>query len=151
MIQPTLTDIAYAAGLFDGEGCIQICRRRGTRKGTFTHWLEISIGNTCLAVLTWMKEKFGGRVTHNGERYTERNHRTWRWRASTSEAAAVLQLLLPFLQIKQGQAHLVIAFQQRVCSYKAHNGNPLSEEEMSWRQEQKQSLSRMNLRYKPRE
>src|SRR5215469_13265102 len=142
---PCSIDIAYAAGLFDGEGSITIGRRKtkGARKPTY--FVEILMGNTSLSVLEWMKQKFGGRITHNGgNRHNENHRQAWRWMASTRQAGRVLRLLLPFLKIKEKQAKLAISFQERVSKYNARNGNPLTEDELTWREQQKQLLSKMN-------
>ena len=148
---PSPTDLAYLAGLLDGEG--SICILKGTRAyGTPKHWLEVSIGNTHLGVLQWVQETFGGRVSHNAERFTKRNHRTWRWRASASEAAAILRFLLPYLKIKVEQARLALEFSDHITQYAQDKAFlPLAPDEIAWREKQKLLLSSRNLRHRQRD
>lgn len=58
---------AYLAGLFDGEGSINIFRTQRKDRIAPTYFVEISLGNTHRGVLEWVHGKFGGRVTHNAE------------------------------------------------------------------------------------
>lgn len=52
------TDIAYIAGLFDGEGCVSV--RKWTTKKAFQHTLYVSITNTDKKVLDWIQSQYGG-------------------------------------------------------------------------------------------
>jgi hypothetical protein len=111
----TNIDAAYIAGLFDGEGCVLISTKQ--RFGRAVFWLEISITNTDKPVLDWILATVGGRMQkkpHN----KKGNRDLWRWRASSREAAGVLEILLPYLRIKREQARLAIEF-QKLLSAKA--------------------------------
>jgi len=134
--------IAYLAGLFDGEGSINIFKQSNKKDRINSgYFLEISIGNTHKGVLQWVLENFGGRLTHNAEQYTKRNHRTWRWRASSNEACAVLKILLPYLIVKREQAQLAIEFQEHINTHPRRGNQVLSEEELVWREAQRVRLS----------
>ena len=138
--------LAYLAGLFDGEGSVNIFKSSG-QNGSITprYFVEISIGNTHKGVLQWVLENFGGRLTHNGVQYTPNSHKTWRWRASTQEASSILVALLPYLIVKKEQALLAIEFQERVTAFKACQHNPLTSEEIDWREQQRIQLSTMRF------
>lgn len=58
-------DLAYTAGLFDGEGMIRIAYSGGRLNPR--HSLHLSITNTKRDVLDWLQAAFGGNV------YTETN------------------------------------------------------------------------------
>jgi hypothetical protein len=103
--------IAYFAGLFDGEGSINIFKQPNKKdRINPCYFLEISMGNTHKGVLHWVLENFGGRLTHNAEQQTNRNHRTWRWRASSNEACAMLKILLPYLLVKKNKPNWPLSF-----------------------------------------
>jgi hypothetical protein len=138
--------LAYLAGLFDGEGSINIFKQPGQKERiTPRHFLEISIGNTHKGVLRWVLENFGGRLTHNGIQYTLRSHKTWRWRASTKEASDILVAILPYLRIKKEQALLAVEFQERLIAFNASQHNPITPEEIDWREQQRVKLSTMRF------
>ncbi len=107
------TDTAYIAGLFDGEGCVLISTKQ--RFGRPVFWLEISITNTDLPVLEWVFSKLGGRLQKKS--YSKKGNRPlWRWRASSKEAASILEALLPYLRIKHDQVCIAVEFQRIVSS-----------------------------------
>ena len=94
------TDIAWAAGIIDGEGCI------------WTRWPKRT--NVCVEVkmihrptIERLCSIFGGRVSEAHER--RRGRRTqWRWWADTLVAKRVLDATLPFLVTKRMQARCAI-------------------------------------------
>ena len=99
---------AYAAGLFDGEGCIMIDKpRRG--KG---HTLVITLAMRESVAVAWLRERWPGSFRPTTKRPKEREAFTcWYWRRYTSAAAAFLSDILPYLLTKQTQAQLAIKFQ----------------------------------------
>src|SRR4029450_5738541 len=99
MHEPAPTDVAYLAGLLDGEG--SICIFRSThRDGSPRHWINVTIGNTHHGVLEWIRSIFGVRIASNAEQYKPQNHETWRWRVNAKEAAITLRLVSAYLKIK---------------------------------------------------
>lgn len=137
---------AYLAGLFDGEGSINIFKQTSRKDMKApAYFLEISIGNTHRGVLQWILEHFGGRLTHNAEQYTERNQRTWRWRASSNEAYEILIVILPYLIVKKDQAQVAIEFRERQVTFNAHGHNPITAEEDAWRENQRMKIRSMRF------
>lgn len=106
----TIADLAYAAGLFDGEGCIYL-----QRKKTY-FYLTINLSSTSLILLQWWTEKFKGIGTIYNVTTPSRSPRwrpSYRWFAHTRQAAQVLQLIEPFLIQKQQEAKVALQFQER--------------------------------------
>lgn len=95
-------DLAYLAGIFDGEGCIIISP--GPQ-----HQIRMDVTNTHRGVIDWLRDTFGGRVqaTKRGQ-----YRRIYRWGASHRRAVALLKFLLPYLHVKKEQAELAIAYQE---------------------------------------
>ena len=100
-------NIAYIAGLFDGEGSItykQYMRKRKHQKKAYPTWsirMEISI--TDESVLRWIHEilQVG---TVNPKRYKTKYtvgwKKQWRWRCQFRDAYFVARLLWPYAHVK---------------------------------------------------
>lgn len=96
------TDLAYAAGIIDGEGCINIDK---DHRGHYR--LHVIVCTTDEWLVIWLKLGFGGCA------WAVRKRRQWRWEICYRKGAAFLQLILPYLQLKGAQAELAIRFQLR--------------------------------------
>ena len=107
------SNIAYIAGLFDGEGCVQIKRykekkKQHTGKGYRTSnsmRISMEITMTDENVIRWVHEilKVGSvnkkprsGFRKNGTRYLLQ----WRWRCAFRDAYYVARLLWPYAQVK---------------------------------------------------
>ncbi len=110
-----ITDIAYAAGVIDGEGHVGIHRHwySSKRFGRYAVYnCAVSVTNTNEPVLQWLKELFGvGNVYPEGRKKPLKPHYKPRfvWILSAKQAAHVIAVLLPFLRIKKEEALLVLA------------------------------------------
>jgi predicted transposase len=104
----TATDIAYAAGFFDGEGSINIKKPGKTPKSS-GHRLVVSVSQSKPAPLEWICERWGGGV----RRLRRRHKAAWEWSVGSKLAGAFLQDLLPFLMVKREEAIVAIEFQSR--------------------------------------
>lgn len=105
----TPISIAYAAGIFDGEGSISIGRSH--RYKTFTMLAQII--NSDLRVIEWFKEKFGGYVWTRSRKGKKEHHYTiYTWAVSARAGADFLGILLPYLIIKREQAVIGIELQR---------------------------------------
>lgn len=97
-------DLAYFAGILDGEGCFSI---NLTHHGGFT--IAITITNTDRSLLANLQSKFGGKI------YSEK-FRNRRWKRSFIlrwdglRAKEVAKKVVPFLFLKQNHAKLFIGF-----------------------------------------
>lgn len=92
----------YLAGLFDGEGTIQV---RKVEKKWAT--LRVCLGNLDKTVVDLFKEKFGGysyECENNGKPF-------YRWGTESQNATNCLSRLMPYLAVKKEQAQLAIQFQ----------------------------------------
>jgi hypothetical protein len=107
------SNIAYIAGLFDGEGCVQIKRykekkKKHTGKGyrvSNSMRISMEITMTDESVIRWVHEilKVGSvnkkprsGFRKNGTRYLLQ----WRWRCTFRDAYYVARLLWPYAQVK---------------------------------------------------
>lgn len=101
-----IEDLAYLAGLIDGEGCISIFQRSDSNSLKAT----LTIAMTDRAPLDWASETFGAKVYE--KRVTGAAENGWKqcyvWLVSTQKAAEILRNVLPFLKVKREQAALLV-------------------------------------------
>jgi hypothetical protein len=94
-------DLAWAAGIIDGEGCFS---------SQISRWLvyfRIEVVNTDPRMVLELKRIFGGTV--HPKRKAKGNWRpTWTWQVMGKTALEVARLVRPFLVCKQVQADIVI-------------------------------------------
>lgn len=100
------TDIAWAAGIVDGEGCIRTTRHRHRALS-----VELTVTNTDPRMLFKLRELFGGNICQQ-RKASEKGRATWCWRVHCENAICILETLLPFLIVKRDQASLAISFRQ---------------------------------------
>jgi hypothetical protein len=108
----SIEDIQYAAGFFDGEGCVQINPKK-SQPNTFV--AEVRITNTNLEVLEWHRTRFGGSIgVQPPNKKVKKNKKCWYWSTASLIANAYLKTIVPFLVIKREQVQIAIDFQARV-------------------------------------
>lgn len=105
------TDIAYIAGIIDGEGCItvSICSPYLKHKEVSQVYAPIiRVAMTDKNIIYWLQN-----ITGEGNIYfiKSRNYRhkdIWDWRLSTGNGARLLKQIKPYLKVKRLQAELFI-------------------------------------------
>tara|TARA_A100001391_G_scaffold174306_2_gene136689 strand:+ start:836 stop:1258 length:423 start_codon:yes stop_codon:yes gene_type:complete len=112
---PSDTNLAYIAGLFDGEGCVsykQYDRKRPHNKRAYPTWsIRLEISMTDQSILKWIHEilKVG---TVNPKRYKTKYtlgwKKQWRWRCQHREAYYVARLLWPYAHVKLDKIQKII-------------------------------------------
>jgi hypothetical protein len=107
------SDIAYIAGLFDGEGSVYFKKTKQTRHqrpGKPIHnvtVIRMEIAMTDESILRWIYEvlkvgKVGPRKVRPGRK------KQWRWRCSHRDAYYVCCLLYPYSHVKLDKIHRII-------------------------------------------
>jgi len=132
------TDLAYIAGILDGEGSISITNR-STGIKLQGHSLSVSVINTNEWICKWLHFNLGGycRVRVNGLGWGKRD--IWEWNVQARKALYFLELVLPYLRIKRPQAELAILFQGH--KKKGQHKNP---EDKSTEEEQRLLMHNYN-------
>jgi hypothetical protein len=97
-------ELAYAAGLFDGEGCV-IFNRRGTDGGWQT---ELSLSNCDIRALEYMKDLFGGSVRMAVIARNENRYPIGAWTISGKKSADAAKAMLPYSVLKREQLKLYL-------------------------------------------
>lgn len=103
------TDLAYAAGFFDGEGHIRI-QRHSTRCRTMM--LQCSISQATEYPLDWFVEKFGGTVKGRLMKYRGDRRPLYGWQISSLGAEEFLRAIFPYLIAKKDEADIALAFRE---------------------------------------
>jgi hypothetical protein len=98
----TIAQLAYIAGLFDGEGSVIISTPTNGSVDA-----RIAVAMTCETTIKWLHQLLNGGLSKHNKGY----HKiVYKWQASRYLGAEILKLLLPYLITKQLQAKLFIEF-----------------------------------------
>lgn len=146
--------IAYAAGLFDGEGCTRVSVRRPDGKAGKGHLrqpsyrLTIKVANTDRSIIEWLRATFDGHMgvcNTETSRNTTGNNPAWEWRKESGEALDFLELVTPYLHTKRKQAELASEFQQYRAQYRYVQGTRPQEvlDRLEW---YRQSINNLNAK-----
>ena len=105
------SNIAYIAGLFDGEGSVSykqyMRKRKGAKKAYPTWQIRLEIAMTDKSVLQWVTEILGvGTMGPRKVRPGRKNQ--WRWRCSHRDAYYVCLLIWPYAHTKLPKIQQVI-------------------------------------------
>ncbi|MBU1067611.1 hypothetical protein KKE60_07470 [Patescibacteria group bacterium] len=116
--KPKKTDIAWFAGMLDGEGYIGIILQaphKNRARELPIYRLTIEITSTHLPTIEKIKSIWQvGRVTYRDRSSINAKwHPSWRWDSGSNAAAHILSLSLPYLCTKKAKAEIAIAFQKR--------------------------------------
>lgn len=133
--------IAYLAGLFDGEGCVFISRKKSTGVNP-SYGVSVSISNCHRGILELLRRAYGGYVKHYNE--TRPNQRDWfTWQLSGGKmAASFLTAIRPYSIIKAEEIDLALEFALRVTPKTSR----LTDQEVSVREGYKTQLSALKRR-----
>lgn len=116
----TEAEIAYFAGVFDGEGCINF-----TNSQHDTTFLRIIVSNTNYDIVKYFQQTFGGSVYKN-KRMSIRWKDSYFWCLARKAAIDFITKTGPWLRIKEQQAHVVYAFD---AVKKLHKENKITKKE----------------------
>ena len=105
------TDIAYCAGLIDGEGCIRIKKSKAYRcqgRATPGYNASVQVKMVNQDAIEFLCKTFGG--WHYTQQSALKSGRPFfTWQLSDLKAETTLRTLLPFLRVKRQQAEIVLA------------------------------------------
>lgn len=110
----TNKDLAYAAGIIDGEGCVKIFKNDASvvHRPHNQYTLAVQVNMVDKRVVTWLHKKFGGAVYFHPANI--KKHPTWRdswrWYLQNYHCRDFLLQILPFLIIKVKQTRSALNF-----------------------------------------
>jgi len=119
------TDLAYAAGVIDSDGCVTASRSKMVNGISFR--IAVSMTNIQDQIPLWFKETFGGRiskttVTRSGKKIF---NSTYKWQLQCRKAADFLELIVPYLKLKKERSEAAIKL-ARLHRIKGANGHRIA-------------------------
>jgi hypothetical protein len=98
-------DLAWAAGIFDGEGCIGAYKNRQYIR------LKVEVNNTDPRMPLKLHSMFGGSLYLHPP-YKDRPHeqQLYRWCAMDTQAGDIIAQIYPYLTVKKEQAAIALEF-----------------------------------------
>jgi transposase len=134
------TQLAYIAGLIDGEGCIFINHRSKSRRFD----LHVSIDNTDPRMSDWLRKtiQYGFRIQMKAKAESHWND-GFKFTASGRYAADLIAKTLPYLVIKRDQAAVALEFQRRKS---LQRGRRLTPSDLQLYESFRQKLKGLKLR-----
>ena len=109
-----ISDAAYLAGLFDGEGCVtykQYMRKRKGKKKAYPTWnIQMEISMTDEATIKYVHDvlKVGSVNKRPPHKTSMGKKMQWRWRCSYRDAYYVAKLFWPYTQTKLHKIEQII-------------------------------------------
>jgi len=102
------TNLAYVAGLIDGEGTLVVGKypRKGNKYLGYRGFLAIA--NTHVPMLQFLKSIIGGKIVEQGK-----GRGCYSLSLSTNEIRNCLPQIVPFLVVKKEQAEVLLDFLER--------------------------------------
>jgi hypothetical protein len=126
-----LSEVAWLAGFFDGEGSVCIVRTRPNgRRQSDRYDVTVTIGNTSKPALQRFAAAFGGNVilARSEARAAPMRQALYRWKRTNWDALTVLLTLRPFLFVKLPQCDLALrTIEERVSAYRGGAYMPADE------------------------
>jgi len=130
----TKTELAYMAGIFDGEGWVGVNTSRpyGAHKSP-RYSLVMGVANTYMPVLEMFSDYYGGDIQRQSPSHDKTSNKIcYTWRTCSHKARIVLNDLMPYLTIKKEQAIIAIEYIDKHC--KLQHGTKLTKEVLADRE-----------------
>jgi hypothetical protein len=130
--------LAWAAGFFDGEGCVMVemSKEKACLHGYRTS-LHTTVTQTSLPCLQLFLERFGGSISTSENRTP--NGRRWavqhRWVARNETALEFLQAIEPYVVVKKEQVQAALKYPMRSPDGRKYgnSSNPIPDQVMQAR------------------
>jgi hypothetical protein len=114
LLNLTPAQVAYMAGIFDGEGCVLISRV----KEKTAYRVECMISNTDLTLLQTMQLWCNGIGYIRAGNYKAGQTRPcYTWRMSSRRAALFMSIIRPYCIVKANQIDIAIQLSNRIRDY----------------------------------
>lgn len=113
----SVAELAYTAGLVDGEGCVHLCKH-GKAGGTSARigqvTLHVTVRNTSEPMIRFLQTRWGGSVSAFAEKPDLNRKAQWAWVLTANNALTFLDDIYEYLIVKHRQAQLARRFQRYV-------------------------------------
>lgn len=119
-------EVAYIAGILDGEGAISVRFRSGPNiqgSGRYLHF-RVEIAQVDHRLIAWLQPRIGGKA------YLSAPSKVWHLSLAKEPGAALLRLVRPYLIVKGEQADAYLQLAERDYRF----GRRITDAELSERQ-----------------
>lgn len=143
-------DLAYGAGLIDGEGTIGISELspggRSRIRRSPEHRIYVAVTMTEEVAIRWLHLTFGGHFQRLKPRQPQHKP-TFRWSMSSETAASFCELIAPYLKLKRQQAEIAARFyRERLAGNKYRGLSGVPVDEVALRRETMAKVKSLNFR-----
>lgn len=140
--------IAYIAGIIDGEGHISITRNKSnTCKRGYRHRVQIAVTNSEVKLMNLLKSWFDGHIAEvkmDENHYYQKQCYSWRtW--AVNEQLEFLKNIEPYLFLKRKQAQICINFLEN--GGLGYKGVGVSDQEWNRREQLCKEIQKYNKRF----
>ena len=147
----TDTELAYLAGIIDGEGCffIGLFRTKAT-KNLLNYHTYIKISNNEKSLIDWVHEKAGA-TNIQQDRLTRKslvNRRCYSSQITGATLDALLPKILPYLVIKRRQCEIMIRMRNTFIPHRRLQKKEISQETHDIRYQCYLELRSINSRFR---
>lgn len=120
-MEKTVADLAWTAGIIDGEGSIFVMKQgRTDRERDVNYILRVSVQSTDPYMSHELQKMWPDGAEFNVQRREEHYSNTLKWQLSGKKAARFLSEIKPFMRVKHSQAELAIEFQSTTKKHWKH-------------------------------
>lgn len=106
----TTAQLAYLAGIIDGEGTFYIGSKRRTINGFIHYSSRVYVVNTNLEIINWLVDNFGG--LKYIRKATNKFRQRYEWILDRTKISSVVTAIFPYLIIKKKHAEVMLSFRK---------------------------------------
>lgn len=138
-------ELAYLAGLMDGEGSVGLYVRTPKNSDRHSVVLRVSIGNTSKPMIDWLinTTKVGSVRAKSWDKLTRRQ--AWVWSVCSKQAVELLRSIRPWMITKAPQVDIVLKVAEMEVAENIRQGSKPSEELQSFRIEAAKQVKALKL------
>jgi len=144
-------DLAYLAGIVDGEGCFHACKLKnkpgdGYKNGHYRCVLKVS--NTDIRLFEWLQETFKGTCSAAFKETRDKLYKRdcYEWVVTGHRLLDICRQIHPYLIIKKRHCELVIKFRESFPINLGRGNREISIEEQTLREECIAEIKKLNSR-----
>lgn len=107
----SIAQLAYFAGIMDGEGCFYIGNHSCNKKtGAKYYQTVLKVASTDHKLIDWLKQTFGGLTSTYTPNQTPKNSRNqvYQWIATGERLTHLCELILPFIITKKLEVEIML-------------------------------------------
>lgn len=149
----TIAQLAYLAGILDGDGAFIIgCYAFNKKTGTPHFHTSIQVTSVDKVLIEWLVDNFGGKLsTYTAKQMASNCKRVpFRWTIFSDRVKHLCECILPYLVIKTEQAEIMIEMRNTFEKTRMQKGNkgtqPISKEVLDIRYALFHKLKSLHIR-----